>query len=373
MYTIMTMNKTSKIAIGAVAIILLIIGIKAAIKPKEAGVLKIGVISSLTGDYAAIGENMVKGIKVAESVYEAKTGKKIDLVIEDDAGDGAKGLAAFQKLSQIDHVQGLINLLTPTMDTIYGPAKAAGYPVMMEAFQAHNVADDYVFQMTPGNDAVWPKYADHIKNSDYDLSNVVLVYSNAAAQESFAKSFAGYFGMKTSSYPVSSNKNDLRSDAAKIVSMKPTTIIFFMTPDDGALLTKALLPIKSQTTRLIYDIQLVTGVSNYKKILGGLNGIDGAITLSPEGDRDQQFIDAYHKIYPNEDPGFLSDFGYDTFMVYMDNYDKDNAKWIANLRTVDTKGASGQIRFDKDGIRLPDLVIKKVVDGELQNVTRLKF
>lgn len=370
------MSRTPKIIIGIIVVIIIVVlAIKFSSGPKrdEASILKIGVISSLSGDYAAVGENMVKGIKTAEAVYEQGGGKKVDLVVEDDGGDGVKGMAAFQKLSQIDHVEGLINFFTTTMDSIYVPAKSAGYPVMMLAFQANNVADDYVFQMTPGNDAVWPKYVKYIKSQDYDLKNPVFVYSKAAAQESFAKSFSTLFGATNTLYAVTSSKEQLRSDAAKIVALKPTTIVFFMTPDDGALLTKEILPIKATSTRLIYDIQLVTGTGNYKNILGDLSKINGAITLSPEGERDQAFIDAYHKLYPGEEPGFLADFGYDTFMTYMNAYDKDNAKWIANLRTVNTKGASGQIKFDKDGIRLPDLVIKKVTNGELVNISRLEF
>ncbi len=370
------MTKTNKIIASVVVLALVIIGVKYAVTQNDSGtdkIFTIGVIAPLTGDYSAIGENVVKGIKTAESVYEQKTGKKVIIIAEDDGADAAKGLSAYKKLTQSDHINGLINTFTSTMDSIYAPAKAAGYPVMMEAFQANNVADDYVFQMTPGNDAVWPKYADYIKNSDYDLSNFVLVHSQDAAQDSFAKSFATIYGRKTTSYTTSSHKNDLRVDAAKIIAMKPTTILFFMTPENGAILTKETLPILSSSTRLIYDIQLVTGTSVYQKILGDLSKINGAITLSPEGEKNQEFIDAYHKLYPNENPGFLADFGYDTYMVYMKSYDKNDSKWIANLKTTNTIGASGQIKFDENGIRLPDLVIKKVIGGQLENVTRLKF
>jgi ABC-type branched-subunit amino acid transport system substrate-binding protein len=331
------------------------------------------VIDSLTGDYGAVGENTLKGIKVAEHVYEKKTGKKVEFIVEDDGGDGVKGLSAFKKLVQVNHVDGMINFFTTTMDTIYAPAKTEGYPVMMVAFQANNIADDFVFQMTPSNDDVWPKFVKLVKNGEYDLNNVVLVYSKAAAQESFMKSFALTYGDKATQFGISSGGKDFRSDAAKIAAFKPTTIVFFMTPDDGALLTKTLVPMLDKSTKLIYDIQLVTGTANYKKILGGLSTIEGAMTLSPEGERSQDFIDAYHELYPNEEPGFLADFGYDTFMVYMESYDKDNAQWISNLRSYSGKGPSGQIMFNDKGIRVPDMVVKKVIGGELVTTGRLEF
>jgi len=44
---------------------------------------------------------------------------------------------------------------------------------------------------------------------------------------------------------------------------------------------------------------------------------------------------------------------------------------LNSFSIADMKGASGDIKFDKNGIRFPPLVIKKVVDGKMQTVTRL--
>lgn len=336
--------------------------------------LKMGVISPLTGDFAAVGENIVKGIKTAQSVYEAKTNTKVELLIEDDGGDGAKGLSAYKKLTELENIDSLINVFTTTMDTIYGQTKQAGYPVMMVAFQANNVADDHVFQTTPGNDGTWNKYAAYIKKLGYDDSKFVLVHSKDAAQESFAKSFASFYQGKTTSYVTSSDKNSLRADAAKIAALKPTMILFMMTPENGAILTKEILPLLSTSTKLFYDVQLYTGLSFYKEQLGtDLSRINGAMNINLEGMPNKEFTDAYSKLYPNEEPGFLADFGYDTFMVYVQSYDKDNAKWIANLKSTDTSGPSGKMRFDAQGIREPDLLVKKVVNGKLEAAERLPF
>jgi ABC-type branched-subunit amino acid transport system substrate-binding protein len=153
-------------------------------------------------------------------------------------------------------------------------------------------------------------------------------------------------------------------------------VVFFMTPENGAILTKELLPLIGTSTQLVYDIQLYTGLSYYQAQLGGdLSKINGAVNLMFEGDpksaENKEFVAAYKKLYPNEDPGFLADYGYDTFITYVNSYDKDNAKWTANLKAENTKGASGEIKFDKNGIRIPALVVKKVIDGKSQTVARL--
>lgn len=55
----------------------------------------------------------------------------------------------------------------------------------------------------------------------------------------------------------------------------------------------------------------------------------------------------------------------------MNSYNKDGAKWISNLKSFSGKGASGDVKFDENGIRISPLVIKKVTDGTLQTISRL--
>jgi ABC-type branched-subunit amino acid transport system substrate-binding protein len=370
------MNKTNKIIIAVVVVALLVFVAVRINSNSNTGNLKIGVIAPLTGDFAGVGENVVKGIKAAQAVYAEKTGNKVDIVVENDSADAAKGLSAYNKLVNTDHINGLINTFTSTMDAIYEPTKKAGYPVMMEFFQANNVGDDHVFQMTLGNDNVWDRYAKYISAAGYNDSKVVVVHSIDSAQASFAQAFTSEYKKPVTEIVVPGDKNSLRSYALKIATLKPTMVIFFMTPENGAILTKDVLPMISTSTQLVYDIQLYTGISYYKAELGGdLSKINGAINLMFEGDQNspeyKEFLNAFKKLYPNEDPGFLADYGYDTFMAYVKAYNKDATKWTANLKSEDTKGASGEIIFDKNGIRIPSLVVKKVVGGKSETVDRL--
>lgn len=359
-------------------ILIAIVGVSYLVNGKKADTegVRIGAIMSLTGDFGAVGENTLKGMKVAQKVHQERTGDQVDLVIEDDGGDGAKGLSAYRKLTTQDNIQGLINFFTTTMDTVYEPSKALGYPMMMVAFQANNVADDHVFQMTQGNDNVWDRYAKYISEEGFDESKVVIVHSIDAAQASFAAAFDAAYEKPATVLPVSSDRNSLRTDAAKIAALKPTMVVFIMTPENGAVLTKELLPLIEPSTQLVYDLQLTTGANFYLEQLGGdLSKINGAISLIFEGDTEtatyKEFYAAYKELYPNEEPGFLADYGYDTFMAYVASYSEDGTKWTENLKEMNMKGASGDILFDDNGIRIPPLVVKKVVDGKSETVFRL--
>ena len=365
-------KKIIGIIVVAVIAIVAIVGLNSHSASQNPKNLKIGVIAPLSGDFSAVGENFVNGIKTAKVAYEKKTGTTVELIIENDGGEATKGLSAFKKLTEVDKVDGMINTFTSTMDAIYTPSQTLPYPIMMGFFQAHNVTDDNVFQITLGNDGVWNKYANYLAGANFDKSNVVVVHSKDAAQESFSKEFRANFVGTTTEVIASTDKSGLMSDAAKIASLKPTAIVFFMTPENGAILTKELLPLVGKNTQLIYDIQINTGIQFYKDQLGDLNKINGAITIVPEAEANQKFVSEYKTVI-GKDPGFTSDFGYDAFTVYMENYNKNKNDWISSLKKTDEIGASGHIKFDNKGVVIPNLTIKKIEGGEMKVVERLPF
>ncbi|MEN9921528.1 MAG: hypothetical protein RLZZ517_506 [Candidatus Parcubacteria bacterium] len=364
------MNNKFKIISGIAILVLVIALLIGNNTHKNNEVIRIGVIAPLSGDFGAVGENFVNGIKTAEAVYEEETGKQVEIIIENDGGEATKGLSAFKKLTEVDKVDGLINTFTSTMDAIYEPSKNLPYPVMMGFLQANNVADDHVFQITLGNENVWDRYAEYLMKANFDKSNLVIVHSKDAAQDSFAKEFAKHYQGKTEVIVASSEKGILKADAAKIAELKPSAVIFFMTPENGAILTKELLPLIEKDTQLIYDIQIHTGMTYYKDILGDLNKINGAISIIPEGEPNQDFIKNYKEVI-GKDPGFTSDFGYDAMMTYLESKDTSKDGWIKNLKKTDFAGASGQIKFDHNGIVFPNLTIKVVENGEMKVAERL--
>ena len=73
--------------------------------------IKIGVINSMTGPQAPIGENLSNGIKLAEEDLAAK-GIKVQLIWEDDTGKPQVGLSAMDKLATRDNVAGVVGAYT---------------------------------------------------------------------------------------------------------------------------------------------------------------------------------------------------------------------------------------------------------------------
>ncbi|HEX8908664.1 MAG TPA: ABC transporter substrate-binding protein [Anaeromyxobacteraceae bacterium] len=79
--------------------------------PTRAATVKLGVINSMTGPEAPIGENLTNGIKLALEDLKKK-GIDAQLVWEDDTGKPQIGLSALEKLATRDNVAGVVGAYT---------------------------------------------------------------------------------------------------------------------------------------------------------------------------------------------------------------------------------------------------------------------
>src|SRR5262245_8748203 len=77
----------------------------------SAQIVKIGVINSVTGPEAPIGENLTNGIKLAQEDL-AKQGTKVELISEDDTGKPQIAMSAMEKLATRDGVAGVVGPYT---------------------------------------------------------------------------------------------------------------------------------------------------------------------------------------------------------------------------------------------------------------------
>jgi branched-chain amino acid transport system substrate-binding protein len=89
---------------------------------QAATTVKLGVINSMTGPQAPIGESLTNGIKLAQEDLKKK-GIDVQLVWEDDTGKPQVGLSALEKLATRDGVAGVVGAYTSAVTSAV--AKAA--------------------------------------------------------------------------------------------------------------------------------------------------------------------------------------------------------------------------------------------------------
>jgi branched-chain amino acid transport system substrate-binding protein len=115
------MNKTSKIVVGVVVLILAIWGISSLVAPKGSvtkPTIKIGVTLPLTGGVAALGQANKNAILLAASQLSKNTKYNYQLEFQDDQFNPSIGASNVNKMISIDGVSALISFGSPVGNVV---------------------------------------------------------------------------------------------------------------------------------------------------------------------------------------------------------------------------------------------------------------
>ncbi len=330
---------------------------------KNEGVVTIGSISILSGEYAAIGQNISNGMLLAKETWNAEHGDlQFEIISEDDGFDAKKGMSAYQKLMTIDKVMALINTSSPTIDAIYADVSKKDMPVIQFGNQGVEPTDDNVFQLTPGNAPLEIALGNEVTKK-YG-TNIALFYGNDSVFSKFASDFKkGYSGTFTE-YKDSVSGEDPRAIATKIIAQKPSAVVIIATPTSGAKLVKEITSLSKEKIPFVFDASMQTGINDYIRIIGNKNVLDGSLVMTVESSQNAGFESAYEKRWGAK-PGVGSSWGYDGFMALAKGYDKSGKVWTNKLKKINFPGASGEIVFDNSGVLLPAFSLKVLQNGNL--------
>jgi len=130
------MNKTNKIIVGIIIVVIIIAGVWYRIEKNsiEEEVIKIGAILPLTGEAAAWGQASQRGIELAVGETN-KNNKKIEMVYEDSQGSASNAVSAYEKLTKINKVDAIIGpLLQMEVSAIAPLADRDKFPVITPSY-----------------------------------------------------------------------------------------------------------------------------------------------------------------------------------------------------------------------------------------------
>lgn len=105
------MKKIIIVAVVIVAVIIIWTQRESDVQNTSKEPIKIGAVLSLTGDAAPWGESIKNGIELAVKNINVKggiKGREVTVIYEDDHTDGKQAVSAYNKLVDIDRVQGII-------------------------------------------------------------------------------------------------------------------------------------------------------------------------------------------------------------------------------------------------------------------------
>ena len=348
-------------------VVILIVGIYfVSNKKSETVSFNVGLITILSGDYAAVGENFKNGVVLANEQYNSlHKDSPVNLIVEDDGFSGGKGVSAYQILVNVDKVDALINVSTPTIDSIYDMVIKSGLPVVQGGEQGREPTDDNVFGIYPDSIASEYDYGVYMRNKG--VTNMVLVYTNIDAMIRFVSAFKKGFQGSVTEIVIDAGEKDFRTHALKASQGSNKNIGIFMFPEQGAKFINEYLKLAKVKPDIFFDTSFVTGITDYERILGDLSILNDSIVGGMKLDSTNEFKVAYKARY-GTDAGFLADIGYDSFNLLVETHSSDWKTWNSKLKNSSVSGASGKIKFGETGNRLPETKMMIIKGGKLADL-----
>lgn len=331
---------------------------------KTDGPIKIGFMLPLSGPFAGIGEGIRNaGLMAVEEYNASNPGAVVEVVEEDDGFDVLKGIPAYNKLTDLDRVDGIMMISTPIIDALHVQMKEDGLPIVSVGLQNEGVAPDNIFQTTLAPIAPIEFLAEAVEAKGYAKTAVVYTTSLAAII-GFQEAFVNSYNLPQTSFVVT-DAQSARVAATKIISDGFDAVVILQDAVGGPLVTRELKALDTNNRlSYYYDLQLSTAWSEYEKVIGDTTRLNGASTLRMIGGDTADFAKKYKDKYGVE-PTPFAEYGYDSARVLLASYHKDQKKWLANIQASSMTGPSGDITFDSNGIRIQEVELVKVEGGKV--------
>jgi branched-chain amino acid transport system substrate-binding protein len=369
------MNLVSRALSLAASAVILSTGLAAAAP------VKVGIINSMTGPQAPIGENLTNGMKLAEEDLRAK-GLDFQLVWEDDTGKPQVGLSAVEKLATRDNVAGVVGAYSSAVtNAVAKKAEQNKLPLVNPVSSKEEITRQnykWVFRVS----ATTGDYAQILLDMAAALGkpkSIAILNENTDFGVSAAKSaklLAESRGMKVVfEEAYSAGSPDYRSTLTKVKATSPDLVFMVSYVADAILLMRqsreiGLAPMAFLGAGAGFS---TTAFSAEKEISHGIfSSTQWTPDVSWTGSK--AFADKYQKQF-GKVPTYHAANAYAALVAMVESAVKaggDRAKTADLLRTTTWDGLFGKVKFeDFDGYQGQNkhqMLVEQVQNGKYLTV-----
>ncbi|MFA6423627.1 MAG: ABC transporter substrate-binding protein [Patescibacteria group bacterium] len=358
-------KKTLWWVVGIVIVFVIVVAFSANQKPTETGPIRIGVFTPLTGDAAVYGESLKKGLSLAveDANKEGVLGRKIELVYEDTHLDSKTAVDVMNKFTSIDKFPAVIAAEGSGATTAAMPLadKTKTLTVIPVASAAPlKDAGDYVFRVVPSDDYRGQQLGDVAKKLGYNTAAILYLNDDygIGIRDIFKSSFTALGGQITNLEPFASGNTDFRSQLTKIKSSNPDVIIV-AAHKEFVVIAKQIKALAVASKIINTEVVDTAVLKEAGSAAEGIMALDFATTTDYVG-----FADKFKAAYGTT-PSVYSDYGYDALGVIVaamrDTKSVDSTKLKNDLYKIEYKGATGIVKFDRNGEVTAKLFVTYVV------------
>jgi len=369
-----------------IAVVGILIIVSLAKQNKQPETIKIGAILLLSGENALWGENAQKAINLLVEETNLRggiNGKKVKILYEDSKGDPKIAVAAFNKLTNIEHVPAILgDMLSVTTLAMSPSANKSKVVLMGISCSAPSIteAGPFVYRVWPSDLYEGKVFAEWVYKKGF--KDIAIVYINNdygnGLKEAFSKRFIELGGRITIAEGYTSAQQDFRPIIIKLKQSKPQGVYIVGYYEDTAQfikeakqqgLSSQLFGTSSSVHSKLFDI---AGQASEGFIVAMVNDFD-VNNLTP---KQKEFLEKYRNLY-KQDPDWAATHAADAFLVIKQCLEKgcktgeEIKRCIDNQRTFD--GINIGVTFDDNGdvINKP-IVIKKVENGRFIDIETIK-
>lgn len=351
------------LAAAAAAILL----VKRSSSTSAAAEINVGWIGPLTGDAAPYGVAIKRGTDLAVQEINAsgKLEKPLRIIYEDDQAKPTSGIAAFEKLTKVNHVPIVIQAAASSvMLAVMPKAEAAKVVYISPSCSSDKIREEkihnnykYIFRTWP-SDAYQAEVLARFATHELKAKKAAVLYINTeygiGFKDEFAKQFLEASGSVVLSEGFAEGTTDFRSLLTKTKSTSPDVVFIPSHYKEAAQLLK-------QAKELAINVQFIADAALYSPELlnAAGNAADGLILTnpdwSPQSEKPQikTFVEAFRKTY-NQDPDVYAAAGYDLLFVLAqavgDGKEVTADKVRQNLLHMKPySGVTGELAFDPMG------------------------
>lgn len=346
--------------------------------------VKIGLILPMTGPFASTGRQVEAGVRAYMALNgDTAAGKKIELVLRDDAGTADQTRRIAQELVVNDHVSMLMGFgLTPLAMAVAPVLNQAKIPAIITSATTSSImkqSDYYVRTSMAGPQSAVPvaKWA-----AENGLKRVVTLVTDYGPGHDIEKGFIDEFkkdgGEIVEAVRVPLQNPDFAPFLQRVRDAKPDAVFVFVPSGVGSLFMKQFVDrgladagIKLIATGDVTDDDLLNAIGD--PALGVITGhFYSAAHDSPENKAFVKQVETANKMRPN----FMAVGGYDAMHLAYAALEKtggdtDGTKLVSAMKGMQWMSPRGPISIDpatRDIVQ--DIYIRKVekVNGELYNV-----
>ena len=316
--------------------------------------IKIAALLCLSGECAEWGQNSLNGMELAVEEINSSgglLGKEVKLIVEDtqEATNVSAAVRAYRKV-RIDSEVRLI--LGPT----WSPAGLALAPIIGAdqeviatspslGMSEYNEAADNIFNVWPHDDIATRKLARYAYQAGIRRA---AIFSSQQPWEKlqgdvFEEEFTAAGGQISAKLEPLPDANDLKVESLRIFDSQPELVFFSITNRMGLA--------ARELTRLGYVGSKLAVLIDDTRVADAQGALEGCVFVrypEAQGDFQKKYFAKF-----NQNPGITADTAYDALWLYAHAIQQSESLEIEKLKALlpqlHFEGASGTVRFDKDG------------------------